>query len=48
MRKVLVGSSEAGEVVVLGGLKIGDKLIVSGHRNLVDGQPVRVVKRKSS
>ena len=48
VRKVLVGSSEAGEVVVLGGLKIGDKLIVSGHRNLVDGQPVRVVKRKSS
>lgn len=43
-RKVKTGASEAGRIVILDGLAPGEKIIVSGHRNLVDGQRVRVVE----
>jgi membrane fusion protein (multidrug efflux system) len=43
MRRVKTGPSESGKIVVLEGLKPGETLIVSGHRNLVDGQRVRRV-----
>ena len=43
LRNVETGPSERGRIVVLDGLKLGESLIVTGHRNLVDGQPVRSV-----
>jgi membrane fusion protein (multidrug efflux system) len=43
LRKVATGPSEKGRIVVLEGLQPGETLVVSGHRNLVDGQKVRVV-----
>jgi len=43
LRNVKTGPSERGEIVVLEGLKPGDDLIITGHRNLIDGQPVRSV-----
>ena len=43
-RQVVTGPSEANRVVVLEGLTPGDQLILSGQRNLVDGQPVRIVR----
>lgn len=47
-RLVTTGPSEAGRIVVLEGLASGEKLIVSGHRNLVDGQRVRPVSQGAS
>lgn len=43
LRAVKTGPSEGGEIVVLQGLEPGEELIVTGHRNLVDGQRVRAV-----
>jgi membrane fusion protein (multidrug efflux system) len=43
-RPVVLGPSEGNRIVVLEGLAVGQELVVSGHRNLVDGQPVRVVE----
>jgi membrane fusion protein (multidrug efflux system) len=43
LRKVETGPSERGRIVLLQGLAPGEELIVSGHRNLVDGQKVRAV-----
>jgi membrane fusion protein (multidrug efflux system) len=43
LRQVKTGPSESGRIVVLDGLEPGEVLIVSGHRNLVDGQRVRRV-----
>jgi membrane fusion protein (multidrug efflux system) len=43
LRKVETGASEKGRIVLLQGLSAGEELIVSGHRNLVDGQKVRAV-----
>jgi membrane fusion protein (multidrug efflux system) len=45
VRPVVLGPNEGDVVVVLEGLAAGDGLIVTGQRNLVDGQPVRVVDR---
>lgn len=42
LRKVETGPSEGGRIVVLDGLQAGEKLILTGHRNLIDGQLVRV------
>lgn len=42
-RNVETGPSERGRIVVLKGLAPDEELIVSGHRNLVDGQKVRPV-----
>jgi len=43
IREVEAGPSERGRIVILRGLSPGEVLIVSGHRNLVDGQRVRAV-----
>jgi membrane fusion protein (multidrug efflux system) len=43
LRKVSTGPSEKGSILLLEGLSPGETLVVSGHRNLVDGQRVRVV-----
>jgi membrane fusion protein (multidrug efflux system) len=45
-RAVVLGPFEGNRVVVLEGLSAGESLIVSGHRNLVDGQAIRVVARE--
>ncbi len=42
MRAVELGPDEADRVVVHTGLELGDTLITRGHRNLLDGQEVRV------
>jgi membrane fusion protein (multidrug efflux system) len=42
-RPVVLGPGEGNRVVVEKGLSFGEALIVAGHRNLVDGQPIRVV-----
>ncbi|HXV64983.1 MAG TPA: efflux RND transporter periplasmic adaptor subunit [Vicinamibacteria bacterium] len=42
-RPVTTGPSESGKIVVVEGLSVGEELIVRGHRNLIDGQRVRVV-----
>lgn len=47
IRLVETGPSEDNDIVILDGLAAGDKLIVTGHRNLVDGQLVRVVTREA-
>jgi membrane fusion protein (multidrug efflux system) len=44
VRPVVLGPTEGDRIVVLEGLTTGERLVVSGHRNLVDGQPVRVVE----
>lgn len=42
-RRLALGPAEANAVVVLEGLAPGEKLVVTGQRNLVDGQPVTIV-----
>ena len=41
-RPLELGPEQDGAVVVFAGLEPGETLIVEGHRNLLDGQPVRV------
>ncbi|MGA9116570.1 MAG: efflux RND transporter periplasmic adaptor subunit [Bacteroidota bacterium] len=41
-RILRLGGSENGRAEVLEGLREGDRLIIAGHQNLADGQPVRV------
>ena len=43
LRPVTLGPDEGEQVVITSGLDIGETLITVGHRNLLDGQPVRVV-----
>jgi RND family efflux transporter MFP subunit len=43
VRRVVVGPRDKDRVVVQEGLAPGEMLIVSGQRDLIDGQPVRVV-----
>lgn len=47
-RPVRTGPSHEGKIVVTEGLALGESLIVTGHRNLVDGQRVRVVDRSKA
>ncbi len=47
LRIVTLGGSRGNAVVVTDGLEVGDKLIVVGHRNVVDGAPVRVVRDRT-
>ena len=42
-RRLELGPEQSGQVLVAGGLGVGEMLIVEGHRNLLDGQPVRPV-----
>jgi RND family efflux transporter MFP subunit len=44
LRLVDFGAAQGNEVVITSGLSAGDKLIVRGHRSLVDGSPVRIVR----
>lgn len=44
MRAVSLGPDEGDRVVIAAGIEIGETLIVSGHRSLLDGQPVRVAR----
>ena len=41
--KVRLGASEKQSVIITEGLHTGDELIIDGHRELVDGQPINVV-----
>lgn len=43
-RTVTLGAAQGNKVIIESGLQVGDKLIVLGHRELVDNQPVRVVE----
>jgi membrane fusion protein (multidrug efflux system) len=43
VRPVVVGPQEGNRVVVLEGLSFGEKLVVTGQRELVDGQPLKPV-----
>ncbi len=42
-KTVELGPVEGANVLVRSGLDVGDRLIVAGHRELVDGQPVKVI-----
>ena len=48
MRTVGIGPDEGDRVVVTSGLEIGETLITGGHRNLLDGQPVRVAGTRAN
>lgn len=43
VKRVELGPSAGGEVVVLSGVERGDRMIVKGHRGIADGTRVRVV-----
>ncbi len=43
IRAVELGPDEGDRVVVTSGLALGERILVAGHRNLLDGEPVRVV-----
>lgn len=45
LRSITLGPDEGDRVVITSGLEVGETLITKGHRNLLDGQPVRVVSR---
>ncbi len=42
MRPVTLGPGRGNQVLVASGLEIGETVVVAGHRNLLDGQEVRV------
>jgi RND family efflux transporter MFP subunit len=44
LRVVEFGEAQGNEVVVTSGLEAGERLVVRGHRSLVNGSPVRVVR----
>lgn len=46
LRLVELGESKGNKVVVTKGLKPGDQLIVLGHRGIVDGTSVRIVRQR--
>lgn len=41
--KVILGPTQKQSVIIREGLKPGDELIIDGQRDLVDGQPIRVI-----
>jgi multidrug efflux pump subunit AcrA (membrane-fusion protein) len=41
-RAVTIGGTSRGNVLILDGLKTGDRLITFGQQNVADGQPVTV------
>ena len=45
LRSITLGPDEDDRVVITAGLEVGETLITNGHRNLIDGQPVRVASR---
>lgn len=46
LRKIVVGEGDDQNLEVLSGLAKGENVVVAGQINLVDGQPVKVVKNK--
>ena len=46
LRSITLGPDEGDRVVITSGLEVGETLITEGHRNLLDGQPVRVVSQR--
>lgn len=48
LRVVEIGEAKGNKIVITKGLQAGDKLIVLGHRNVVDGTMVRVVKDRDA
>ena len=46
LRVVEFGEAKANEIVITKGLEAGDHLIVLGHRGIVDGTPVLVVRHR--
>lgn len=48
LRRVALGPADGGRVVVEQGLAVGERLVVLGARNLVDGQAIRVVRGTGS
>ena len=46
LRSITLGPDEGDRVVIPSGLEVGETLITEGHRNLLDGQPVRVVSQR--
>jgi membrane fusion protein (multidrug efflux system) len=47
LRVVEIGESRGNSIVITQGLKAGDKLITRGHRNVVNGTVVRIVKDRT-
>ncbi|MCI5133682.1 MAG: efflux RND transporter periplasmic adaptor subunit [Candidatus Electrothrix sp. AW2] len=47
-RPVKTGFTEGWQILIRSGLKIGEKVIIQGHRSIEDGQKVRVVKELDS
>lgn len=47
-REVVLGAIDGDQVVVREGLATDDRLIIEGHRDLVDGQPVQDVGAKAA
>jgi RND family efflux transporter MFP subunit len=43
-RLVQIGSREGDRVEILAGLAVGDRVIISGYQNVIDGQPVQVTE----
>jgi len=43
LREVSLGASEGHKVIISEGLNVGDNLVVIGQRDLVDGQPVKII-----
>lgn len=43
-RSVSLGPSSEGRVILLDGITVGERLVVLGQRDLIDGQPVRVLQ----
>ena len=43
-REVSLGATENDKVIITSGLNKGDSLIITGHRELVDGQKVKVIE----
>lgn len=44
-RVIQLGDRDGSMVEVISGLNAGDRIITSGHRGLVDGQPLRVIEQ---
>src|SRR5262249_40240212 len=45
LRRVVLGDVRGNGVVVLQGVSVGDRIIVSGASLIVDGEPVRIVSQ---
>jgi membrane fusion protein (multidrug efflux system) len=43
-RAVVLGSVQGDKVLIVSGLEPGDELIVVGHRDLLDGQPINIIR----